>query len=378
MRAVIFQTSWYLFFVVEILKAVYPVLVSPLLVVVLILQSWSFILSGAIDRRVLLRSVIFILFLCLSLSNRYSFEAAIEEGIRFLLIILILLNYKNYQRYSVVFFKPLIIFAIISNFVYLNSVFFENSLTAVFPAKIKDGGSIVNGGLFSLTSAFLNMCCLIILKDTKGFMKLISYLYFALNTFLSVSFKIIPYLVMTLLSYGRVYFVIVLSCLISSIIYMSEFILKYWFILLEKVNFYILIGNSARFEGYRVLQEELENIIFIGYGLGSFGGPSSIKYNSPYYESFGFNWFYTTNMNTIDTFYPHLFIELGLLGGIVYLSLLIFIFLKSCKVYLWSVFILAFLIFDSFFSFGLKNSLYIQIALTTTCYLQCINRNQKK
>ena len=378
MRALIFKTSWYLFFVIEILKIVYPLLVSPLLVVLLILQSLSFIMSGSINRIVLLLSFSFVFLLVLSLSNGYSIEAAVEECIRFFIIILILLNYKNYQRYSMVFFKPIILIAVISNFIFLNSVLFQNTVTEFFPAKIKDGGSIVNGGLFSLTSAFLNMCCLIILKDTKGFVKLLSYLYFAINTFSSVSFKIIPYLAMTMFSYGRIYFVIATTCLIGLIIYLSEFIFKYWFILLEKINFYILIGNSARFEGYRVLKEEFENVIFIGYGLGSFGGPSSIKYDSPYYEAFRFNWFYTTNMNTIDTFYPHLFIELGLFGGIVYLSLIIYIFLKSCKVYLWSFFILAFLIFDSFFSFGLKNSLYIQIALTTTCYLQHKNRSHQK
>ncbi|MBE4158626.1 hypothetical protein HJ102_13755 [Vibrio parahaemolyticus] len=88
-----------------------------------------------------------------------------------------------------------------------------------------------------------------------------------------------------------------------------------------KIEFYVSVGNSARFESYRVMYESLTSGNFFGEGIGSFGGPSSTNYNSPLYQSYYFNWYgMQEQLNTTDTFYPHVFVELGLFTGIIYLS----------------------------------------------------------
>ena len=133
-----------------------------------------------------------------------------------------------------------------------------------------------------------------------------------------------------------------------------------------RVREYVTEGNSARAESYRVMFSELLDLNLFGRGVGSFGGPSSVTYNSPVYEDVNFNWYHTTNLATTDTYYPHLFVEMGLIGGLLYLliilSPLLFFKWKTYKFKI--VFVLYFaLFFDSLFSYSLNNIAFSVVSL---------------
>lgn len=126
----------------------------------------------------------------------------------------------------------------------------------------------------------------------------------------------------------------------------------------RKIDFYIIYGDSARFESYRVMFDYILDGNLLGAGLGTFGGPSSITYYSPLYQEYNFFWFNAQSMNTTDTFYPHIFVELGLVFGLIYfiqyLSPLFFA-IKNKKYVSECLLVLFFILFDSLFSFSLKN-----------------------
>ncbi len=132
----------------------------------------------------------------------------------------------------------------------------------------------------------------------------------------------------------------------------------------ERIAYYFTVGNSARAESYRVMFEYTP--LLKGYGIGSFGGPVSVKYNSPLYEEFDFNWYGMHYLTTTDTFYPHLFIEVGFVTAVLYL---LFIMLplfnrlplgKQKAIYA----IYALLLSDAFFSFSLNHLGYLMSSVT--------------
>jgi len=134
--------------------------------------------------------------------------------------------------------------------------------------------------------------------------------------------------------------------------------LEIYKIMQQKINFYIVVGNSARFESYRVMGEFLSQGQLLGEGLGSFGGPSSVIHHSPLYAKYHFNWFGMEEvLKTTDTFYPHLFIEMGLIGGFLFL-LMLFVPIfqsKNKDARKLNKFIIITLLFDAIFSFSLSN-----------------------
>ena len=69
--------------------------------------------------------------------------------------------------------------------------------------------------------------------------------------------------------------------------------------------------------------DDLADFNLFGRGIGSFGGPSSVTYNSPVYPDTNFNWYYTIDLKTTDTFFPHLFVEVGFIGGLLYLLIIL-------------------------------------------------------
>lgn len=79
--------------------------------------------------------------------------------------------------------------------------------------------------------------------------------------------------------------------------------------------------SSARSDSYRVMFESLGKGNLLGEGLGCFGGPASTKYESPKYQEYGFSWGYCEGIATTDTYYPHVFVELGWIGGVLYLGM---------------------------------------------------------
>ena len=137
--------------------------------------------------------------------------------------------------------------------------------------------------------------------------------------------------------------------------------------LILRIQLYITKGNSARSESYRVMLNEFGNFNIFGRGVGAFGGPASTKYDSPFYSEVNFNWYDTAwlNLPTTDTYPPHLFVELGIVGGMVYFLVLITPILKT-KINKKMMLVLAIyfcLFFDMLFSFSLNNLEYLLFSL---------------
>ena len=117
----------------------------------------------------------------------------------------------------------------------------------------------------------------------------------------------------------------------------------------------------------RNITNEFGNFNIFGRGVGAFGGPASTKYDSPFYSEVNFNWYDTAwlNLPTTDTYPPHLFVELGIVGGMVYFLVLITPILKT-KINKKMMLVLAIyfcLFFDMLFSFSLNNLEYLLFSL---------------
>jgi hypothetical protein len=132
-----------------------------------------------------------------------------------------------------------------------------------------------------------------------------------------------------------------------------------------RIEAYISEGNSARSESYRVMLQKTD--FLIGEGLGSFGGPASTKYKSPYYDEVNFNWYGLPDLPTTDTFYPHLFIEIGFIGTLLYLFLFFVPLLKAGKIrvkYFKAILIIYFALFvDALFTYSLNNLVYLSVSI---------------
>ena len=131
-----------------------------------------------------------------------------------------------------------------------------------------------------------------------------------------------------------------------------------------RLHLYVIEGNSVRSESYRTMLKETR--LLKGYGAGTFGGPSSIKYKSPLYNKFHFNWYGMQWLATTDTYYPHLFVELGLLAAFLYLFFIILpLFNRFPLSRQRAVYAIYFLLFtDAFFSFSLNHLPYLLASLS--------------
>ncbi|WP_158655209.1 hypothetical protein [Flavivirga eckloniae] len=146
-----------------------------------------------------------------------------------------------------------------------------------------------------------------------------------------------------------------------------------------RIKEYVTEGNSARAESYRVMFSDFSDFNLFGRGVGSFGGPSSVSYNSPVYQEVNFNWYVTTNLATTDTYYPHLFVETGIIGGLLYIFILLSPMLLKWKTDKFKiVFIIYFALFiDSLFSYSLNNIAFLAVSLTFIYPIYYMNDDNK-
>lgn len=109
-----------------------------------------------------------------------------------------------------------------------------------------------------------------------------------------------------------------------TIMYFNEFVNSVFFNLNRKIEIYLTLAESARSESYRVMFEFLStpNSILLGEGMGTFGGAEAKYTNSPVYSNYDFNWYWGDHLTTTDTYYPHLFVELGTFTACYYLLLI--------------------------------------------------------
>lgn len=307
-----------------------------------------------------------------------NYDAAKEELLRFLIPIVILLSL--YARLNVKNLSRFLLYLIISNdvfqVVYYISYFLN--LPLLYEPRIEYGHILrAEGwvGFFSLFG-FLNFCGYILVSkgdfEKEKKYKNIFLAFMFLSTSLKVIIGFFVYLLMTSnLKEIRFKLVIIIVLAIISSMAFGGFVDDYTNLIISKFNFYIIEGNSARSESYRVLFSEVQRGNIFGAGLGSFGGPASTAYDSVMYYTYNFNWFgLEDQLSTTDTFYPHLFIELGIIGGGLYLSFIILYGYERYNVQ-WLALLVVFLL-DNFMSFSMLSPPYVMTALITLLYFQNI------
>ena len=187
----------------------------------------------------------------------------------------------------------------------------------------------------------------------------------------SMSYKTIGTFLLVLFVYYYKHFIKVISALavLVSVVFFS--FAEKGILFLEsfylRISLYVTGSKTARSESYRVMIEEITDFNLFGKGVGVFGGPASIKYNSPYYFEKSFKWYDAEwlNLVTTDTFYPHPFVELGIIGAIVYLSVLCVPLMrkKITKNWVFTALIFFAIFFDAIFSFSLNNPEFLMFSL---------------
>ncbi len=355
---------WLLFFAEHIVKY-NDTLSAVLKLLVFALMIGNIFMANRYNIKLFSMFILFLSILFINLPMTFNIIAALEELLRFLFAPIFLLYGYIFRKKIDSFIIAIVSIAFMSNIYQIFTYIDYFMGLGLMEARMKDGGYLVNIGLFDTTNAILNLSAFI-LTMKFNFTKYRNFLlfYFFIFTFLTFSYKTIPFLLLSLFVFIKKQYFIKLFILFSSvfaIVLFYEYLMDMYEVLLTKIDFYILVGNSARFESYRVMFEFLSQFNFLGEGLGSFGGPSSITYNSPIYDKYNFNWFETITLNTTDTYYPHLFVELSWIGGLIFLLMLFLpvIRAKSKEAKSTIMFLLFALLFDALFSFGLNNMLML-------------------
>jgi hypothetical protein len=314
----------------------------------------------------------------------FNFNAAIEEAIRYLFPIIVLIYGYAIRNYYLLIIYFIISYALLNNIyqpiVYIN--WLRDVPEQWFYYQV---ASNTDNYYYNSTMGIIRAVGLIGFFAAFGFLNLISYFLtrqfyigkhkkivlniFVFGVFSSLSFKAIGVLMflMFLLSKHKhklIFWALPIFVLLT--ITFPQKIKGFREQLMFRVETYITEGNSARAESYRVMFEDIAEFRFLGRGVGSFGGASSTKYNSPVYDKVDFNWYDTNFLSTTDTYFPHAFVELGIIGGLLYFLIILAPLIKRRynKQVLLILFVIYFaLFFDSLFSFALNNLGYLMISL---------------
>lgn len=319
--------------------------------------------SGQLMHLILLGSI-FAYNLFLSFNDRAAFEAFV----RYLFPILFI-YYGFFYRECLLdlvcaIFAIVIINDLVQLFVYLQH-FAEFDIVKV---KLLSSYYIRASGLTGPSSfGFFNFVAAVLSnRFLTGNKRKVGTVVFLVFAFLSFSYKIwVLVFIYTFYLYRKkmVFYLLLgafaIFCITNFENLANSSIAQQGEIRLEK---YTYGGISARAESYRVMFESFLEGNILGKGLGYFGGPASTKYGSPAYLKYDFGWYDTPYLRTTDTYYPHLFVEIGILGGILYL-ILFFIPLFYNKVaqenLIAYLFILSALFFDAMFSFAIQAHDYL-------------------
>ncbi len=106
-----------------------------------------------------------------------------------------------------------------------------------------------------------------------------------------------------------------LSILTFLYLYQSGTIFE--FMLTDRIQRYADLSSSTdRVLSYIAMIDSIKSLNIFGEGLGEFGGPASVIFNAPIHMKYIPN---TSQLMTTDTYYPHLIIEWGILGSLVFL-----------------------------------------------------------
>ena len=341
------------------------------------------VINQKFNRNLFFTTLFFLPLLLYGIIISFNINAGLDDGIRYLFPIVVLFYSYSIKKHLKVLIAFIIAFVIINFITQLfNYYYWYQGGVQWFYYTTSDGlmwanktagilratGTVVFFGFFG----FFNMIAFLILNKFyfgkyKGI--LLGITLFGLLG--SISFKAFGafLIVLAVYYYKKVYKIAGYILLLIIGVYFTYPAKINLFVenLILRIQLYITKGNSARSESYRVMFNEFANFNFFGRGVGAFGGPASTKYNSPLYNEVNFNWYDAEwlNLPTTDTYLPHLFVELGIVGGIIYLLVLITPLLKT-KINKNMMLVLAIyfcLFFDMFFSFSLNNLEYLLFSL---------------
>ena len=310
--------------------------------------------------------VLFLIYLTISLNLTFSYQAGIEEAFRYIASIPLMYAFFHLKGISKSTFK-LIVWIIWTNNIYYIYVLASLKLGLPTLGELRfDHGLLLRSegwvDNFSLL-AFSNMCLAIYYSQ---FSSLKSKLALVFSLF-SISMKLIPtYLVFIFVFFStRLKVIILFSTLaLASYVYASEFFQNVMYLFDSRIEAYLTNVESVRAQSYVVMFKSLVDRPLLGYGVGSFGGPSSVIYNSPIYQLYNFNWGWLEGtITTTDTFYPHLFVELGLVGSVLFFSLFFKTVLKNRNLKVPALIILITFLIDNLLSFSLVSLTYLTIFL---------------
>ncbi len=337
-----------------------------------------YIVLHKINFNLLIISLLFLVFLGANMVNPYNWNAALEEGVRYLFPIVALMFGYAIRKHARILVRLFVYFVIINDlwqvinyinwlrdvdqwFYYhtWNGIPYYNATMGIIRAT----GLVVFFSLFG----FINAVAYFLIKYyyEGRYRKLFMWITF-ISVFISFSYKTIGAFLFLLFLSARnklkILSGIVLGLVMLTIIFpekSSEIVQD----LALRIKFYVTEGNSARSESYRMMFKHTK--LFLGEGVGTFGGAASTKYHSPVYEKFHFNWYETTWITTTDTYYPHLFVELGLLAAFIYLLLIVYPLINRMPVKrLRVVYYIYFLLFvEALLTFALNHLGYVMSSL---------------
>ncbi len=364
----------------EILLPIVPPLSSILKVLAVLYMFLYAFLGLRFHKNFLILLWVFIPFFIYGILHSFNINAALSEGIRYLFPFAVLMYGYAVRKHFKFLLSAFIIFVIINDFWQIvNYINWMRGVTQWFYSTDLYGHKYFNAssgiirasgvvGFFGL-HAFVNLIAFFLArKYYHGKRKKLLLSIFLVSLFLSFSYKTIgTLLVLLFIQYKNKlrYFQIVGGLFIIALIAIPKVMASMGESLVLRVEQYITEGDSARAESYRVMFAEAANFNLFGRGVGSFGGPASVTYNSPVYSEYEFNWFDFPDLPTTDTYFPHLFVEMGIIGGLLYLLVImapIAMLWKRDKFQLVIVFYFS-LFFDALFSYSLNNIAFLIFSL---------------
>ena len=370
-----------LIFISEILKVSFNK-ESVIIKIIAVLYMFLYvILYRKLHNNFVFSFLFFFPFFLYGIIHSFNIEAALTEGIRYLFPVSVLLYSFSIRFHFKLLLKAFIFFVIINDFFQIiNYIYWLKGIDQWFYSYNSDESRYYNAtsGIIRATGivaffglfGFINLIAFFLTRNFyEGKRKKTLLFIFVSFMFLSFSYKTLgTFFFLLFLDYkNKLKLISIIAFgLLLALVTMPSMLVSMGENLSYRVREYVTEGNSARAESYRVMFSELLDLNLFGRGVGSFGGPSSVTYNSPVYEDVNFNWYHTTNLATTDTYYPHLFVEMGLIGGLLYLLII----LSPLLVFKWKtykfkiVFVLYFaLFFDSLFSYSLNNIAFSVVSL---------------
>ncbi|MGV7241004.1 hypothetical protein [Caballeronia sp. M23-90] len=317
----------------------------------------------------LLGPVLFVLLL--GLLRSFNGDAGLEEFLRFFFPIVITIALYAYRDRLQTLVSVLLI-VVISNDLF-QCYFYIAYLTGMpllIPVRIDSGLFLRAQGWMGFFSefSFINLCAFMLCRwqSPTETSKARSWV-FLLFGLLGFSFKLFAPLLLypLIVRKGTPRTWLAIAAMVGAGIFLvgNGYLDGLIDVAASKISFYVTAGNSARAESYRVMFESLSKGNLIGEGLGSFGGPASVKYGSPLYSEYHFNWFKLGDiLKTTDTFYPHLFVEIGFLGAAAWL-LFVLLYGQGAKRDAPWIFMVVTFCFDNLFSMSFLSPSYVFSAL---------------